>query len=217
MAGQGRRVRPAESSSKNCRSNGLVRQHNSSLRQAGAAPRLESRSEELDAMGEHGRMATNLNQIASNATQHLVATQEPQRRGNARRPVSRVLSPPLPAGDDHSSRVPVARHLARPTRATARKHACPANRTCRPYLVLLRVGFAMPPLLPGARCALTAPFHPYPWAEARGRFAFCCTVPGVAPAGRYPAPLFPWSPDFPRRRPCGRRRGHPAVWPLLRK
>ena len=30
-----------------------------------------------------------------------------------------------------------------------------------PYLVLLRVGFAMPrALLPG-RCALTAPFHPY--------------------------------------------------------
>jgi len=40
--------------------------------------------------------------------------------------------------------------------------------TCRyccrlvPYLVLLRVGFAMPaPSLP-RRCALTAPFHPYP-------------------------------------------------------
>lgn len=26
----------------------------------------------------------------------------------------------------------------------------------------------------------------------------CCTVPGLAPAGRYPAPLSPWSPDFPR-------------------
>lgn len=31
---------------------------------------------------------------------------------------------------------------------------------CRPYLVLLPVGFTMPPLLPGARCALAAPFHP---------------------------------------------------------
>jgi len=29
------------------------------------------------------------------------------------------------------------------------------------YLVLLRVGFALPRLLPSARCALTAPFHPY--------------------------------------------------------
>ncbi len=31
----------------------------------------------------------------------------------------------------------------------------------RPYLVLLPVGFAVPSLLPGPRCALTAPFHPY--------------------------------------------------------
>src|SRR5918993_1573943 len=29
-----------------------------------------------------------------------------------------------------------------------------------PYLALLQVGFAMPTLLPGTRCALTAPFHP---------------------------------------------------------
>ncbi len=31
----------------------------------------------------------------------------------------------------------------------------------RPYLVLLPVGFTMPLPLPGARCALIAPFHPY--------------------------------------------------------
>jgi len=31
-----------------------------------------------------------------------------------------------------------------------------------PYLVLLRVGFTLPPPLQAARCALTAPFHPYP-------------------------------------------------------
>jgi len=30
-----------------------------------------------------------------------------------------------------------------------------------PYLVLLRMGFTLPPVLPLARCALTAPFHPY--------------------------------------------------------
>gem|GEM_PF-2177879 len=33
---------------------------------------------------------------------------------------------------------------------------------CRPYSVLLPVGFALPRPLPTARCALTAPFHPYP-------------------------------------------------------
>jgi hypothetical protein len=43
-----------------------------------------------------------------------------------------------------------------------------ANASCRPYSVLLPVGFAMPLLLPAARCALTAPFHRNP-AEAKGR------------------------------------------------
>src|SRR2546429_6655096 len=31
-----------------------------------------------------------------------------------------------------------------------------------PYLVLLRVGFALPAALLPRRCAFTAPFHPYP-------------------------------------------------------
>ena len=34
-----------------------------------------------------------------------------------------------------------------------------------PYLVLLRVGFTLPPSLLPERCALTAPFHPYRCAE----------------------------------------------------
>ena len=45
------------------------------------------------------------------------------------------------------------------------RHAFPANpKACReipPYLVLLRVGFALPAALLRQRCALTAPFHPY--------------------------------------------------------
>ena len=40
------------------------------------------------------------------------------------------------------------------------RNAC-ALRFFRPYLVLLRVGFAMQRSLLNARCALTAPFHPY--------------------------------------------------------
>ena len=39
-----------------------------------------------------------------------------------------------------------------------------------PYLVLLRVGFTLPPALPPKRCALTAPFHPYPGADAASCF-----------------------------------------------
>ena len=67
-------------------------------------------------------------------------------------------------------------------------------------LVLLPVGFAVPPMSPPTRCALTAPFHPYlpslwlqppvrrrPVAEATGlarRFAFCCTFRRIAPPRR---------------------------------
>jgi len=38
----------------------------------------------------------------------------------------------------------------------------------RPYSVLLPVGFAVPSALPQARCALTAPFHPYRCLTPRG-------------------------------------------------
>ena len=68
---------------------------------------------------------------------------------------------------------------------------CTIKNSC-PYLVLLPVGFTLPPMLPLARCALTTPFHPYPQKPINnrkcGRFAFCGTFPGVAPAGCYPAP-----------------------------
>jgi hypothetical protein len=61
-----------------------------------------------------------------------------------------------------------------------------------PYLVLLRAGFCLPPVLPQARCALTAPFHPYPLTNAfsrarAGRYIFCATILRVAPTGGYPA------------------------------
>ena len=38
---------------------------------------------------------------------------------------------------------------------------------CRPYSVLLPVGFALPRLLPAVRWALTPPFHPYPMTVRR--------------------------------------------------
>ena len=48
-------------------------------------------------------------------------------------------------------------------------------------------------MLPPARCALTAPFHPYSPSGAsdgalrRQRYVFCATFLRVAPTGRYPA------------------------------
>ena len=60
-----------------------------------------------------------------------------------------------------------------------------------PYLVLLRAGFCLPPVLPRARCALTAPFHPCLPAELqlrrRQRYVFCATFLQVTLTGRYPA------------------------------
>ena len=52
-----------------------------------------------------------------------------------------------------------------------------------PYLVLLRVGFALPAALLPRRCALTAPFHPY-LALADGAVCFLWHFPsnGLEPA-----------------------------------
>ncbi len=138
----------------------------------------------------------------------------------ARRPVSRVLSaPPMVSHamrDDHSSGTRLAARLARPTRTAERECSC-ALRRGRPYSVLLPVGFALPPLLPGARCALAAPFRPCPRAASprlRGRFVFCGTFPGVAPAGRYPAPYSRGARTFlcPPGSSPGTGSGRPAVW-----
>jgi hypothetical protein len=73
-----------------------------------------------------------------------------------------------------------------------------------PYLVLLRVGFALPSGLPRTRCALTAPFHPYLCSAGLGpkrrRFVFCGTFrenpfERSPPAVSRHAAL--WRPDFP--------------------
>ena len=94
--------------------------------------------------------------------------------------------------DGHSSGPKVAPWFSRPTTAAARKPALSRRgRNTLRYLGLLRVGFTLPLPLLVARCALTAPFHPYHRTRSvRGRFAFCGTVPGLAPAGGYPAPCF---------------------------
>ena len=81
-----------------------------------------------------------------------------------------------------------------------------------PYLVLLRVGFALPAPLLRRRCALTAPFHPYHAgsadsdylqskpAEPAGRCIFCGTF--------RPTDFFPL-----RLRPAGNETGCPGRYP----
>ena len=64
-----------------------------------------------------------------------------------------------------------------------------------PYLVLLRVGFTVPLALPRARCALTAPFHPYRQLALLRRSTLCCTGRRLAPPRCYLA-LCPVEPGL---------------------
>jgi hypothetical protein len=131
------------------------------------------------------------------------------REENVRRPVSRVLY--RLRGDDHSSRPSVAERLQQPTRAAARKLACGAEPRSRSYSALLPVGFAVPRLLPAARCALTAPFHPCPPPESGKAVCFLLHFPWGRPRRALPGTVLPWSPDFPLPAPCDPGSGHPAV------
>ena len=94
--------------------------------------------------------------------------------------------------------------------ATALPEGSPAQ---RPYSVLLLAGLAVPPTLPPTRCALTAPFHPYPAPlprELRRAVCFLWRYPWGRPRRALPAAMSKWSPDFPRPPEGGRDR--PAVW-----
>jgi len=82
-----------------------------------------------------------------------------------------------------------------------------------PYSVLLQVGFTVPLALPPARCALTAPFHPYPTTQisllaktvcepaikkaerSGGIFSVALAVGSHRPGVTWHPAL--WSPDFP--------------------
>ncbi len=73
-----------------------------------------------------------------------------------------------------------------------------------PYLVLLRVGFTLPLLLPTARCALTAPFQPYLCPGSKtgaigGVFSAALSVGSRPPGVTWHSAL--WSPDFPPHPP----------------
>ncbi len=96
------------------------------------------------------------------------------------------------AVDGHSSGTPFAERLTRPTRATGRK--CPrvtrhvAMTRRRPPLFGLAPGGVYPArAVTGAAVRSYRTLSPLPaerLAPLHRRFAFCGTVPGVAPAGR---------------------------------
>ena len=92
--------------------------------------------------------------------------------------------------DNHSSGTNVTACLKQPTRSQR------GSRHLETYLVLLRVGFTLPLLLPTARCALTAPFHPYLCSRTNHRrSSLCCTGRRLSPPRRYLA-LYPVEPGL---------------------
>ena len=70
------------------------------------------------------------------------------------------------ADDDHSSSPVITDGIKQPTRKRQTGRLLPTALAgygdALPYLALLRAGFCLPSVLPRTRCALTAPFHPYP-------------------------------------------------------
>ena len=83
-------------------------------------------------------------------------------------PISRILSAGCPAGRSFLWATHCCGAQATyPEVVTRRAGTCPRRTRVPPYLVLLRVGFALPAALLRRRCALTAPFHPYPGVAAK--------------------------------------------------
>jgi len=122
------------------------------------------------------------------------------------------LVPPLLAG---SSDLPGS--FGRAVRRS-RHSSLERRRITLPYLVLLRAGFCLPSVLRQTRCALTAPFHPYPPSLAHAlrhrrvtawRYIFCATFLQVALTGRYPAHCPSEFGLSSRLRPSGLRRSRP--------
>ena len=92
------------------------------------------------------------------------------------RPVSRVLSwTVIPLG------------AASPLRSS-NQPGSDAGRAIAPLFGLAPGGVCRAGLLPGSRCALTAPFHPCLIPCGPSAVSFCCTVRRLAPPRRYLAP-----------------------------
>ena len=107
--------------------------------------------------------------------------------------------------DDHSSADRVTTAVKLPTRASGLKipvvvsaaRRRMADLTTRgPYSALLRVGLAIPFLLPGPWWALTPPFHHH---RACTAVSSLWRFPWGYPRRALPGTLPSWSPDFPRR------------------
>ena len=102
-------------------------------------------------------------------------------------PISRILSRIVRSRDDHSSRRGITDALQRPTRrlrqplnppertGPARNHGLGLAADSLPIWSCSVWGLPCPRALQPGRCALTAPFHPYPRLFRRWRYLLCGT------------------------------------------
>ena len=150
--------------------------------------------------------------------------------GGARRSVSRVLSRPGGPPKGRIAGAGMAIHLGRPSPNAScdrpeRRRERPARwrRRCRRRLPLL-LGLAPGGVFPATAVTggavrsyrTISPLPPMPshdgtaWAR---RYVFCGTFPGVAPAGRYPAPCLRGARTFlsPQEVLAPAESGHPTV------
>jgi hypothetical protein len=116
--------------------------------------------------------------------------------------VSRILSSAVKRRGDHLSGPTVARRLEHPTRSFGTASPCPHGHRATgviprggpplaAYLGLLAVGFTLPRPSPAARCALTAPFHPYQEEASERQGPRVVTIPPQSSNGAIISPALP--------------------------
>ena len=92
----------------------------------------------------------------------------------------------------------VRRRTPQATYPEAMRTTCAGQARCSPIWSCSRWGFPCRGRLPVARCALTAPFHPYLSPKAiGGMFSVALSVGSRPPGVTWHLVL--WSPDFPLR------------------
>ncbi len=128
--------------------------------------------------------------LSNTMRQFLCIRSDGKRMRGGSQPISRVLSRTI----IHLRRVS-------PHDCSDLPGNCADHTLAFPYLVLLRVGFTLPLLLPATRCALTAPFHPCrSTRDLGGMFSVALSVSSRFPGVTWHPVLR--SPDFPPHN-CG--------------
>ncbi len=140
-------------------------------------------------------------------TRHLLPRTAGRKVNGQSRPVSRVLSPRALSSAGEAD-IPLGPALPQASSERTRERGGPPH--VLPYLLLLQVGLAVPPVSPRARCALTAPFHPCRhWLKLPAGGLFSVALSRESPrlaVNQHPAL---WSPDFP---PALIPPGTPSKW-----